>query len=242
MKKIEHIIKSNVFLYKIWFYSIRIRTGDYVRLPSKNDDLYFDGYPRSGNTFCKGLLSLAYPQKKFASHLHSISGLKIALKFELPIFIIIRKPEDAVVSNLFTKVKNKKKELNQRTIENLLASYQQYYSFVRKYLGTFNIISFDSFIKSEVLTIERIAAAANFDAKSRKFLQETLDGFRIHMERKETQKETFASSLPNNDRAEFKNKYQGKVLNAPTYQLTTEIYRELINYDLVKQERTEIRR
>ncbi len=121
---LRQFTSSNRFLYVIWFYSVRKRKGDSTRLPSSSDDFYLDGYPRSGNTFFAGLLRNVYPSKVFANHLHVISGLKIALKLELPVFVIIRDPKDAVVSNLYRKIMdNKKLSLNQDLIESLLISY-----------------------------------------------------------------------------------------------------------------------
>ena len=51
--KIKKIIKSDIFLYKLWLYVQRKGRGHLLkfRLQKNGDDFYIDGYPRSGNTF-----------------------------------------------------------------------------------------------------------------------------------------------------------------------------------------------
>ncbi|PAU94030.1 hypothetical protein CK503_10220 [Aliifodinibius salipaludis] len=231
----KHLVSSNVLLYKIWFHSVRKWRGDYVRLPTKNDDFYFDGYPRSGNTFFAALFSKVYLNKSFASHLHVISGLKIALILKLPIFVMVRRPEDAIISNLYRKVVGNDVSPDRDLFEMLLVSYYNYYLFVKKNIRKINVIRFETSIENEVLLTKKIAEELGFEVQLDDSLTEMLSDYKEMMQKKEAQKESHASSLPNENRARFKTEYLNKVLNSPSYSMAETIYNELISYDLLSE-------
>lgn len=226
---------SNLFLYKIWFYTYRKFKGGVVRLPSNDDNFYFDGYPRSGNTFFVHFFIKIYPTKKFAHHLHTIAALKIAIDKQLPIFIIIREPKDAVASNLFRKVIGRKLTSNRELIEKSLIAYYNYYKFVYDNISCLNILSFNSCIANEVLTVKKVAKVVGFETKSDMHLRESLENFKTFMNQKEKEKDSYASSLPNKERAQFKKMYINEILNSPFYSTTKEIYNKLIKYDLLSK-------
>lgn len=239
MFELRQVVSSNVFLYKVWFYLVRKHRGDPVRLPSINDDFYFDGYPRSGNTFLKGLIEKLYPEKKFASHLHSISGIKIALDLNLPVFVLIRKPKDAVVSYLFRKIIITNSSSTEVLIERLLISYRNYYKFVKEHSNYISILEFESAINNETLLLKAVAEIVGFKKGSDAFLQENLKNHKVLMKKKEKQKDSYASSLPNEERAEFKSEYQKKILNSSIYRSAEDIYKELTEYDLLSKKANE---
>jgi len=229
MRFLREIVANNVFLYKLWFYGVRLHKGGQVRLPSFEDDFYFDGYPRSGNTFFGGLLKRVFPNRLFASHLHVIAGIKIALKLKLPVFVIIRKPKGAVLSNLYRILQNGKKSPDHALIERLLRSYCNYYLFVKKHIDNIYIINFDSSIHNELLMVRQVAKALRFKVESDDFLAESLASFQTIMEKKEEQKRTQVSSLPNPYRTKFKKEYEPKVLQiSPLYDKAEVIYNELL--------------
>lgn len=233
---VRKMVSENVFFYKLWFYSVRKYQGDYVRLPTADDDFYFDGYPRSGNTYFAGFVKEVYSCKNFASHLHSLSGLKIALKLNLPIFVIIRKPKDAIVSNLYRKViDNNSNTPYYKKIERLIGSYIKYYLFVRKHIEHINIVNFDLCVNNGLLLIHQIAQTTGFESKPDSLLRESLGNFQKKMKNKETQKDSKISSLPNIHRVNFKEEYLKKVLNSPSYGRAQKLYNELIKYDFITQ-------
>lgn len=97
--KIKSVVKSSPVLYKLWFLRNKGTLRSNVRLSKIKDHYYFDGYPRSGNTYFHGLFKCLYPYLNGASHLHCTAGIKIACRFRVPkIIIIVRKPEDAILS------------------------------------------------------------------------------------------------------------------------------------------------
>ena len=66
---------------------------------SNETDLLLDGFPRSGNSFFTGLLSVSQGGKlKLADHLHASAHVKEAIKRKVPAIVVIRKPDDAAIS------------------------------------------------------------------------------------------------------------------------------------------------
>ena len=53
---LKSVFKSNPLLYRMWF-SMNKNRINFGRnsLPTRGDNWYFDGYPRSGNTFYRNL-------------------------------------------------------------------------------------------------------------------------------------------------------------------------------------------
>ena len=77
MKK---LLKSNTFLFKLWFHLYRKNRGRKPSYFNKNTKLYLDGYPRSGNTFAVSLIKGIYGKEFIVHHLHAIAPIKIPLK------------------------------------------------------------------------------------------------------------------------------------------------------------------
>lgn len=66
---------------------------------SSDTDILIEGFPRSGNTFSVMALAMAQEHSvKIGSHLHVPAHIYRGLKLGVPIMLLIRKPQDAVVS------------------------------------------------------------------------------------------------------------------------------------------------
>jgi hypothetical protein len=66
-------------------------------------DVYVEGYPRSGNTFCRMAFSLANPQARVRAHRHIPAYVLRAVEADKPGFVLLRDPADAAASwSLFT--------------------------------------------------------------------------------------------------------------------------------------------
>lgn len=222
---LKNIFKNNPQLYKLWFYSIRIRTGDKVRLPEDDDDLYIDGYPRSGNTYLCGLLGFTHKEISYASHLHVTASIKMALKKNIPIFILMRSPEDAVVSNMYNKVQKKKLLPSQKLADELLIQYINYYSFVEKNTDNLSVILFESAIGNKAGFLKKITNRIGHSNSGN--YQKIIESFDRRMKEKEKVKITATSALPNDKRKEFKKSNIHLVTGSKFYKKADQIYQNV---------------
>ncbi len=66
-----------------------------------NTDLVIEGFPRSSNSFTIWMLNLLQgqgPRLKIAHHTHSVDNFRLAQAFEVPAAVLVRQPEDAILS------------------------------------------------------------------------------------------------------------------------------------------------
>jgi len=222
---LKNRFKSNTYLYRLWFYAIRSRTGDKVRLPEKSDHLYLDGYPRSGNTYLSGLLRFAHRDLRFASHLHVVASIKMALEQNVPVFVLMRSPDDSVVSNMYRKVQKKKLAPSQKLADELLIQYINYYSFVEKNLPKLSVILFESAIDNKIEFLEIVTK--KIDPSNSVNFQEIIQSFDQRMKEKEKVKITATSALPNEKRKEFKKSNSQLVTGSKFYDNAVQIFQNI---------------
>ena len=224
---LRSLVSSYPLAYKIWFYTVRIRKGSAVRLPSKSDDIYFDGYPRSGNTYFVQLLIRLYPDIEFSSHLHSVAGLKIALKRKVPTMAIIRKPADAIVSNMFRVVNSKGLISNQKIADGLTQNYLNYYSYVLRHRKKIEVLDFNKLIDNERLLMDKVVNYIGLKRYSDENFRVMLIRNEEYMSQQEEIKDDNVSSLPNKKRKEFKKENLKYVYSSPYYSAADKVYKQL---------------
>ena len=227
---IKKLSKSNPLLYKLWFYSQKNKLSSNIKLPDKFDDYYFDGYPRSGNTYIQGLFNHIFHYKKSAHHLHVIAGIKIAKSAGInPILIVIRNPKDAILSNLYRKIYHSDSSENsndKQTLSYLIDEYLDYYHFIKEQKGI-HIICFENFINNKENILTEILQM--LDVHYSKYdIQRELKEYDKVMQKKESSKETWAGSLPNKERNLFKKKYTPLIKEFETFTNATKLYKDLI--------------
>jgi hypothetical protein len=97
------------------------------RLVSKHSTMCIEGFPRSANSFtvaafkiCSGI------NNGIATHMHSHTNILEAIKLGVPTLVLVRKPEDAVVS---LKVLSKEDAIirNEKHIETPIYWYLEWY-------------------------------------------------------------------------------------------------------------------
>jgi hypothetical protein len=201
--------------------------GSKVTLPEIKDDLYFDGYPRSGNTYFIGLIKRMYPDIKYSSHLHTISGIKIAFKRNISVVIIIRNPEDAIVSNMFRVINSKGKKANQELADDLTRRYIDYYSFVLTNRKRLRVLNFNELIEKEQILMNILSetiGVKKYTDESFELLLKENDEIMKNMEKN---KDDNVSSMPNKRRKAFKRENLELVQFSKHYSEANLIYNKL---------------
>lgn len=154
-------VSGNMVLYYLWFKFVRQRTGLSIGFFDQDTNVYIDGYPRSGNTFLIHLTKQLLSGLNSVHHLHKIAPIKIAIVKDLPVFILIRNPLDAISSNYLKhfamRDKPVSKQLDLRLLNELILDYLFYYKFVSKHKDRITIIEFHRLINFPGTVINQIA-------------------------------------------------------------------------------------
>lgn len=173
---VKSIVRSNILLYKIRFLfkfnsnddrllfpkdSKIYHLGLSLKFPSKKTKLYIDGFQRSANTYCRQLLIKCFPDLNLPwYHFHALAPLKLAIKHNVPIIVIIRNPQGAVFSSIVRKVFGLKSE-KKITIENDSYEYFRYYNFVLNNLDKITVLNFDEYTKNPVILTKTVSDLLN---------------------------------------------------------------------------------
>jgi len=98
------VLRHRLWHLSVWqlFYLLVIsmfRPGLYDKAVHGDTDVVIEGFPRSANTFLVHALELAVNGNiKIAHHLHDPCQIRCAVHRQIPCFVIVRDPLDAVVS------------------------------------------------------------------------------------------------------------------------------------------------
>ncbi|WP_024787497.1 MULTISPECIES: hypothetical protein [unclassified Lebetimonas] len=92
--KLKILFNTNYIIYENFLNFVKRKDI----LINKNSDILIEGFPRSGNTFAVALLKSLNKDIKIARHRHEVGHVLKALKLDKPIVILIRNPQDAVIS------------------------------------------------------------------------------------------------------------------------------------------------
>lgn len=224
---IKNMAYSEPLAYRIYYELIRKRSGRYPRLPQKSDDFYFDGYPRSGNTYTANLIKHVFPGLEWTHHLHAEAVLKMALKKKLKCLVIIRNPVDAIAS--FTYTKSTSKIIDISLIEACMERYINYYSFVAFVKEEIDVVDFNFVIKNQVAFLHWFSDKCAPHKSKNNIEPEIIVEYDKKMLEKEKSKVLEYSSLPSVERAEFKSLIKSSILAHRNYKEAVNLYHILKN-------------
>ena len=148
-----------------------------LRFPSfmvrRSSEFVIEGYPRSGNSFLEAYLRLLVEGKKkneefhFGHHVHSAAQVRLGVRLKKPVVVLIRNPEDAVVSNFLYR--NKKWNM-----EVLLREYLLYYEEVKKVISGVSIVDFCDLTFDSSLAVSRVCDTIGFVSVNKGFSKERI--------------------------------------------------------------------
>jgi len=102
---------------------------------SSETELVIDGYFRSANTFSVHAFQLSQEKPvRLAHHLHAPAQLKVAARRGVPVLLLLRKPEGAILSELL---------YDNVALPDALDAYTRFYTSLLPYLDSFVIGEFE---------------------------------------------------------------------------------------------------
>lgn len=228
---LRNLVKENAFLYRLWFVLVRTRqVKGRRRLPQATDDLFFTGFPRSGNTYLANLIAHCFPDRKFTHHLHTVGSIKIALSYNLKTWIIIRNPHDSVGSFLAYHSGDLDTIPTKGQVSDLLSDYYRYFRFLNDQRGALHFINFKDMIADRKSTIEEIAdiiGLLNFEVSN-----ELLEDYDRKMQTAETKKDKSAGSLPNEQKQAYKARVSKLIVADPYFSRCSDLFNSLESDDI----------
>lgn len=108
-------------------------------------DLCIDGFPRSANSFAVNLIKNVYNSLKIIHHAHAPVIIKKALKDNIPTFVLIRKPIDAITSEYIRAQHGENRTYH---VPHLIKRYYQYYQVANENIEDLYIIRFETVTQS----------------------------------------------------------------------------------------------
>jgi hypothetical protein len=162
LRRAKFRIVTIISIYPLIYYGLRRITGNLDRLCVKeNTDLVIEGYPRSANSSTvHSFLGRQNQPVKIAHHKHHAAQLLFAAKRNIPAVMLIRQPEQAILSNLALALeaqqRNPKAKKGTLTFSDVLLSWLAFYRAVENHTEHFVIAPFEEVTKDIDDMIRRI--------------------------------------------------------------------------------------
>ena len=223
----KRLIKSNPFLFKLWFELYRKNRGVKINYFNHKIKFLLDGYPRSGNTFAASLVKYIFGKDVFVHHFHAIAPIKIALRKDIPVYILIRDPKEAITSNYLKtfalKNKDVPREINKNLLKKLTIEYSNYYKFVYKKRNKIEIIIFKDFISRPEIFLSNINSLIynnDFEISSLQ-VKDAINNYKGATD-------TYGSSKPNTGKEKLKNILKKELIEISQYKRAERLYSSII--------------
>lgn len=220
------LIDSPAF-YNVYFHLIRKRKGLTPDYFSSDTDYFFDGYPRSGNTYFLHFLRKLYPDKKAVHHLHQVAPIKIAIKKEIPVFILIRDPKDSISSYYLKYYSMRDKELphiiDGQQLEKMTKYYNRYYNYVWKSAHLLHIVDFTDLINNTEKVLFKVSEI--FGVTHSK--DEISELYRLHKNTYRGATTKYGSSKPSDLKESEKRKIKKVLEEIPEFSKCRDVYRSI---------------
>lgn len=217
----RNIIRSNPSAYQI---ITKMRFSRNLRLADERTDLVIEGFPRSGNTFSRKLVELAFPEVNLASHVHAVAALKSALFYKKPTILLLRNPVDCVASWSCKNYVRKQQKI-ESFVRQAINDYVTMNAFALEYMGAISVVLFDDLIEKpeEFLTL----CACIMKKPIPVGLESVPVRVKNLMQEKERAKDPMGSSLPSQAREIYKLEMAELVRRIPAYGKADKVFHAL---------------
>lgn len=134
---------------RLYFGIQRLRPRRRHLVVSRESEIVIEGFPRSANTFSVAAFLLAQERPvKIARHLHVPAQVIRAVQWRIPTLVLIRRPEDAVLSLLIREPKI--------TAKTAVREYIRFYERIEPYRTGFLVATFEEVTQDFGSVIDRL--------------------------------------------------------------------------------------
>ena len=160
--KIRKEVRCLCAHYPQFYFSQREKLYGFVddkTMIHSDTEIVIDGYPCSANTFAEKAFKMAQQRAvSIAHHTHDPSQLIAAAKANVPTIVLVRNPEEAVLSYVtrFCEVSNKPEPEVAQLIYDRLREYMDFYRRIIKYRESYVIAEFNKVTSAYDLIIKQV--------------------------------------------------------------------------------------
>lgn len=222
---LRQLIRQSPFLYRLYLTVMGVRQRSVF--PNRQTDLHLTGFPRSANTFATRLVQQAAPSIRLSTHIHAVASLQLALRFSVPIIVLIREPTAAISSGILRSGVQPGPSV---ALTRWLADYSNYYRFVARHLDAVRLCRFETVTQTPHVFLEHLAGVfpdavivPRTDMKD--FSEEVLRGMRERNRRRLSSR----SSVPNQDKDRNKRMHESFVREHALFPDAETLYADLLS-------------
>ncbi len=217
----------------LYFALQRLRPSRRHLLVSRETEIVIEGYPRSANTFAVAAFLVAQGRPvKIARHLHVPAQVIQAVRWRIPTLILIRNPEDAVLSLLV-----REPGISARRV---LVDYVRFYRKIQAYYSHFVLATFEGVTTDFGAVIEKVNE--KFETNFKPFAHTDENVAKVikiveEMDKADQRKENVTETTvarPSEIRTRLKEKRRKELANPHIERLLREakaVYQEMIELD-----------
>ena len=151
LRRYRHVLRSQVAVHPLpylTFARLKYR-GPSPKVIAPDTELVIDGYTRSASTFAVYAFQMAQLRPvRLAHHLHAPAQLRAAAKRGVPTLALIRKPQDAILSEVIREPGV--------SLRHAMAAYTRFYSCLLPYRSSFVVADFDEVTHNFGAVIRRL--------------------------------------------------------------------------------------
>jgi hypothetical protein len=138
VRRLRHVLRTRISEHPALYlpFARRKYPGPSPEVISSETELVIDGYTRSATTFAVYAFQLAQARPvRIAHHLHAPAQLIAAAKAGVPALVVIREPQDAILSQLVREP--------QVQLRDALVAYRRFYARLLPWRASFVVGEFD---------------------------------------------------------------------------------------------------
>ena len=217
MKKSIRILRQ----YLRYYFGNRLM----IQLPYRKNNvtnrsnICIEGYPRSANSWFNRYFKRSNPNSNIAHHIHLLSQVVKALKYNIPTVVLIRNPLDCISSlHVFN---NGETSLNLEIIE-----YITYYTHINKIKGKLVLVKFETAIQNPHRAVQAINDKYNllFNVGDKGIISKIRNEYKTEKSQKNINK----TPTPAKERTKIKEKIMEPIIKNSQYKTASDLYNLLI--------------
>jgi len=214
IRRIKSILRKSPFIYKLNCIIKEKTSTNRYSLAEKGSELCIEAYPSSANSFLYYYIRYVNKEFKIAHHTHTVANIKLALRNDIPTYVIIRNPIDAISSNL--------SRFN-TDVKCAILDYTEFYEYCLANVSSLTVLSFEEVVGNPSEVVNMIFENMGMPERLEKDYTEEVKAFM-----KEIEPNKDKLSLPNQNRNDEKSALKLEIENSTEFLKAKKVYEDLI--------------